>query len=441
MIPKRKLFSLVLLALPLITFSQENSPYSRYGVGNLTPQGNILNRGMGGISAGYSDATSLNYLNPASYGRLYYTTLDIGAQFDSRTLRSKNPEGKFNTKNGSISYLQVGFPLLVGNKKALEKKIGWGVNLGLKPVSNIAYKIQRDSRIANLDSITTIFEGSGGLNEVFAGTGVQLKNFAFGVNAGYVFGSKNHGTRLIFINDTINYLKSNSATRTSIGGLSLHTGAQYAFSLKKGDTVKGVLRVGAYARIKKNYNAKQDILRESFSFNAVTGSTDPLDSIFERNDQKGTVVLPATYGVGFTVEKEHWLYGADFEMTNWDDYTFYGQKDLVANNWTVKAGFQYYPAKSNSRKYSQFIRYRAGVSLGPDYIVADKKLPQFLVSIGAGLPLKLRQAYYETQRSVVNLGLEYGNRGNNSNNLRENMVRITAGFSLSDIWFRRYKYQ
>jgi hypothetical protein len=145
--------------------------------------------------------------------------------------------------------------------------------------------------------------------------------------------------------------------------------------------------------------------------------------------------------VGFTVERQHWLYGADFEMTNWDNYRFYGQKDLVQNSWLVKAGFQYYPAKLNSRKYGQFIKYRAGFSFGPDYIIADKKLPQFTVSMGAGLPLKLKRAFYETQYSVMNVLVEYGNRGNNSNNIRENILRIGLGFSLSDIWFRRYKYQ
>jgi hypothetical protein len=95
----------------------------------------------------------------------------------------------------------------------------------------------------------------------------------------------------------------------------------------------------------------------------------------------------------------------------------------------------------SSRKYSQFIKYRAGFFFGPDYIVADKKLPQFGVSIGAGLPLKLRQAFYETQKSVMNLAFEYGNRGNKNNNVRENIMRISVGFALSDLWFRRYKYQ
>ena len=438
MIPKRKLFILVLFALPLFTLSQENSPYSRYGIGNLVPQGNILNRGMGGISAGYSDPSTVNYLNPASYGRLTYTTLDLGAEVDKRTIKSTTPAAKMNTSNALMSYLQLGFPLLYGNKKAYEKKIGWGANFGLRPVSKINYKIEKDRR-TSIDSLATLFEGSGGLNEVFLGTGVQIKNFAFGFNVGYMFGNKTYSTRLIFINDTVNYLKSNSATQTSIGGVSLNGGVQYAIELKKRDTVKGILRIGAYGSLQKKYNASQDILRETFSYDA-NGATTHLDSVAETN-KKGNVQLPATFGVGFTVEKEHWLYGIDYETTTWNNYTFYGQKDQVKNNWTVRAGFQYLPAKLNSRKYSQFIKYRAGFVFGPDYISVDNKLPQFGVSVGAGFPLKLRRAYYETQNSIMNVALEYGNRGNKNNNIRENLMHISVGFSLSDIWFVRRKYQ
>jgi hypothetical protein len=441
MIPIRKLFIIVLFALPLFSFSQENSPYSRYGIGNLVQQGNIFSKGMGGISAGVADASTINYINPASYSKLVYTTLDVGLRIDSRTLKSSSPEGKFTSNNAVISYLQVGFPLLNGNKKATQKNISWGVNFGLKPISNINYSIQKENRINNIDSLATVYEGTGGLNEGFIGTGIQIKNFSFGINAGYVFGNKSYSTRSIFLNDTVNYQKSNYTTKTSIGGLSVNGGVQYAIQLKKHDTVKSILRIGAYGNLQKSYNATQDVLRETFSYNATTGNTDHLDSVYEKNGDKGKVILPATYGIGFTVENLHWLYGVDLETSNWNNYRFYGQKDLVQNNWTVKAGFQYLPAQLNSRKYGQFIKYRAGIYFGPDYIVADKKLPQFAVSVGAGLPLKLKRAFYETQYSVMNVALEYGTRGNNNNNVRENILHINLGFSLSDIWFRRYKYQ
>lgn len=435
MIPKRKLFLLVLFALPVFCFSQENSPYSRYGIGNLAPQGNIFNRGMGGVSAGFSDLATVNFLNPASYSNLVYTTLDIAAQVDSKTLKSNSVADKYTSNNAFVSYLQLGVPLLNGNKKAAKKNISWGLNFGLRPVSRINYDIQKNSRISNIDSLTTLYEGSGGVTAAFVGTGIRIKNFSFGANLNYYFGNKNYNTRLIFINDTVNYLKSNSGTQTNFGGLSLTGGIQYLIKIKG-----GALRLGGYGNLQKQYTATQDIIRQTFSYNPSTGSADKLDSIYENKNQKGTIVLPASYGVGFTVEKPHWMYGVDFEATNWNNYSFYGQKDQVQNSWMVKAGFQYFPADVESKKYWNFVKYRAGLYFGPDYITAGNKLPQFGVTAGAGFPLKLKRSFYETQYSVMNISVEYMNRGNGQNNITENTFRIGIGFALGDIWFVRRKY-
>ena len=63
-------FYLTILVLIISAFepvlAQDNSPYSRYGIGDLVPSTNIANRSMGGISAGYTDYLSVNFNNPAS---------------------------------------------------------------------------------------------------------------------------------------------------------------------------------------------------------------------------------------------------------------------------------------------------------------------------------------------------------------------------------------
>lgn len=157
--------------------------------------------------------------------------------------------------------------------------------------------------------------------------------------------------------------------------------------------------------------------------------------------------MPATFGIGFTVTNlsdnliERLVYGADFEMTNWNNYSFYGQKDAVKNNWIAKAGIQYYPASNSSRKYWNFVKYRAGLYFGPDYNVANNNLPQYGITIGGGFPLKIKRSFYETQYSLMNVALDYGNRGNSSNLVRESIFHVSLGFSLSDIWFTRQKYQ
>ena len=432
--PKYKLTCLLLAALPLFCFAQENSPYSRYGIGNIVPEGNIFNRGMGGVSDGFSDPVTVNNINPASYSNIVYTTLDVGVEYDGRIIKSQNPLGTFKSNNGIISYLQVAFPLLSDNKKAEKNKTSWGLAFGLTPISKINYKINGITR-TSIDSIATLYEGSGGVNEAFVGTALRLRNFSIGFNTGYLFGEKDYDTKILFI-DSVAFYKGDYDTKTRFGGMFLNAGFQYSVKIKG-----GYLRFGGYGNLQQQFNATKDFKVQTFDYNAGTGTTDKIDSVYENNNQKGKVQLPATFGGGFTIEKEHILLGADYETTNWDNYRFFGQKDLVKNSWLGKLGIQYFPSPDGSSKYFNNVRYRAGFSFGKDYIAADNNLPVYTVSVGGTFPLKLRHSFYDYQYSFMNISLEYGNRGNNSNNIKENTFKVGVGFSLSDRnWFVRRKF-
>lgn len=439
MIPKIKLTALLSIAFPFFGFAQENSPYSRYGVGNLTSPSNIANRAMGGISAGFSDPTYINTVNPASYSDLIYTTLDLGIEYDGRNLKSKNPEGNFKSNNAMIPYLEFGFPLLNGNKKAQKNKTAWGLTFGLKPISRINYKIQTSDRSA-IDSSSVLYEGNGGINQAFFGTGLKIKNFSIGINTGYLFGKKDYDNRLLFNNDTVDYYKAHYSTQSRFGGVFLNAGIQYAIDLNKDGKKNGVLRFGAYGNLQQKYHATKDDLRETFDYD-VNGVPHSIDTIYSNAGQKGKIQLPATIGAGFSLEKEHFLIGADFETTQWDNYLFFGEKDLVKNDWNTKVGLQYSPASTGSTGYFNYVKYRAGFSFGTDYIAVDNSLPVYTISVGGAFPLKLKHNFYERQYSVMNLTFEYGNRGNNNNNITENIYKISIGFSLSDVWFIRQKYQ
>jgi hypothetical protein len=436
--PKLKLIGLVLLALPIFSLAQENSVYSRYGIGNLTPQGNILNRGMGGLSAGFSDAASINFLNPASYADLRLITLDLALQVDSRTMVQQSPSDKFTSNNAFVPYLQLGIPLYSPwthpNKKATLQGFSWAANVGLRPLSKINYKIENFNRLQGIDSLSTVYEGTGGLNQAYIGTGVRFKNISFGVNVGYTFGRKNYSTKLEFINDTVNYIKTNSADNTQLGGLFVNGGIMYTDTLKH--KAFKLLKIGAYGNIGQNLKATKDIVRESFIYN-TSGGTSSLDSVYKA-EQTGKLKMPATFGIGFTISNAHLLTGLDFETTSWGNYEFFEQKDFVQNSWTLKGGFQYY--SGTGKKYLDFIKYRAGIYYGKDYINIDNNMPLIGITAGMGLPIQRRQYFADRRSAEMNFGIDYSARGNKKNNVRENILRISVGFSLSDLWFRRYKY-
>jgi len=431
---KIKFTCFILAASPLFCFAQLNSPYSRYGVGNMVSQANIANRGMGGISAAYTDPTSINTVNPASYSDLVYSTLDIGLEYDGLNLKSKTPQGIFKSNDGIIPYLEFGFPLLRGNKKAEKHKISLGMALGLKPISRINYKI--GSSTFSIDSSLTSYEGSGGVNEAFAGTGIRIKNFSIGFNTGYLFGEKDYDTRLLFNNDSLNYYKTHYGSRTRFGGMFLDAGMQYIIKMKK-----SALTLGAYGTLQRKYSGSKDNLLETFNYNAQTLAPQPIDTVSYISGQKGKVEMPATFGGGISYSNEHLLVGADYETTQWSNYRFFGKKDLVKNSWNAKIGIQYLPASSGNSGYFNFVKYRAGFSFGQDYIDVENSLPFYTISVGGSFPLKLKRSFYDNQYSIMNFTFEYGNRGNNNNNLTENIYKVSLGFSLSDIWFLRQKYR
>jgi hypothetical protein len=421
-----RLLSLVCFCFTSLSQAQTiNSPYSRYGLGDIVPTQNILNRGMGGVSAAYYDFSSINYLNPASYARLQATTLDIGIELDNRSLRAINPPRKFTAYSPSISYLQLGFPLVKGK---------WGMNIGLNPITRISYKIERNERLPDIDSVNTLFEGTGGAYEAHIGTGLMpFKHLTIGLNIGYLFGSKDYSTRRSFVNDSVFYYKSNHETRTNYGGISLNGGIQYTIEIDK----TSWLRLGAYGSLKREFNGTQDILRETFEYNSNSGGTDTVDVVFHDKDIKGKVTYPANFGAGFVFDKiGKWMIGVDYTKQSWSQYRFFGETEPVRDSWQWNIGGQILP--KGGKNYWSNVAYRAGFTLGKDYITVDNDLPKWSVSMGIGLPM--RKPAYTNQFSIINTTLEFGQRGDKSNLVRESFFRVAFGFSLSDIWFLKRKY-
>ena len=167
------------------------------------------------------------------------------------------------------------------------------------------------------------------------------------------------------------------------------------------------------------------------------------DSIFEQKEVKGNIKYPSTVGIGATFMSKHWIYGVDVETANWSNYTYYGQTDQLKDNYTVRAGVQYYPAKEGtpSKKYFNFVKYRVGAYYGSDYIQVNKSRPEYGFTIGTGMPLtSLQRLSYSGEYVVLNTSVEFGNRGNRQTNIRESSMRYCIGISMNARWFQKAKY-
>ena len=456
-------FSLSVLLTTAIfpAFSQDNSPYSRYGLGDLTPSTNVNSRAMGGIAAGLTDLPApltINYANPASYSFFQASKeaksrklatgraiLDIGINLDNRTLVEPNNTERFGTSNLLFSHVQIGVPL----------RKNWGLSFGIRPVSRVSYKITSAERITDpgtgqpIDSAGTLNQGDGGGFLPNIGTGfnfrIGTKNaIALGVSAGYLFGSKDISTHRYFLNDTVTYNAGNYQTKTTYGNILFNGGLQYVRDLNKGYA----LTIGAYGNLKRSLNASQDIIRETYFFDENQGNV-RIDSVYEEKDIKGKIIYPSSYTAGFVLrrsfdfekKKGDWLVGVDFVKNNWDEYRNYSSVDpTVRSNWQVRVGGQLRPFPT--ARYFSNVAYRAGFFVGPDYVHVDnKKLNTWGASLGFGLPLlNFSRTTAPNQATLINLSLEYIRRGSNDNLLKENLFRVSFGLSLSDLWFIKRKY-
>jgi hypothetical protein len=407
---------------------------------------------MGGISAGYVDFLSINFNNPASYGsfqsfreakgkKILYgrAILDLGVNMENHTLIEPDKTGKFTSSNILFSHVQVAVPL----------RSNWGLSFGLRPITRIGYKMSQSGKVIDAvtglptaDSALTLSQGDGGAYLASIGTGVRIKNFSIGANVGYMFGRQDYSSRKSIINDTVAYNSGNFETKTSYGNLYFNAGLQYQIRLDSST----FMVLGAYGNMKQKLNATQDLVRETYYYDANAGNV-RIDSVYEKNGVKGKIEYPSSFTAGFVIQRlagiknGGWLVGVDFSQTSWKNYTFYGQPDSLRNNWTIRFGGELRPSLSSARKgYFGNVAFRAGFFFGPDYIQVKEKLPVMGVSFGLGLPIRNYNRLSPGQATLINLAFEYVKRGNNNNLLKENMFRVSASFSLSDFWFAKKKY-
>ena len=420
--------------------AQENSPYSRYAAGELSQNRNILSRGMGGVATAYSESlsqifgNSINLNNPAALGAISRTLFELGGEVDVRILKSNNSPEKFQSVNTNISYIQLGVPL--SSDRMRLKGNGAGISFGLRPYSRIDYKISQDVTYSGTDTVNTLYEGNGGLNLANFSAGVKLKGLSLGFTAGYLFGNKQISTAKRFFYDTVAYYNSAREVNDQFSGLFLSTGLLYEL---KFDSAKS-LRFGGIVNWQKNINATTNSLSRTIGYSAE-GETYSIDTVSYISGTKGKLVLPAAYSAGVVYTSPHLILGADFDLTQWDNYRYFGKADEVKNNWTFRLGAQYFPAtyRTSVRKYWSFVKYRAGFYYGPDYInLNNTQRPEYAATLGAGFPLTRVNSF---DLVTLNSAIEIGGRGNKENvSVRENFVRFSFGISMSAKWFIQRKY-
>lgn len=412
--------SIVLLLLSSLSAiaqnsNKENSPYSRFGIGEMRNSNNVMLRGMASASVAYVGQFNVNTANPASYSSLKLTTYEAAGEANSRNIQTNTD--KYRTGMATLSYMHIGIPM----GKYM------GMALGLRPVSRVYYRMNDTTNIPDFGSAIKAYVGDGSLNQGFVGFGGKYKGISLGFNFGYIFGNIENVSSLMPLDASSNkVLGSDFITHTRIGGVYWDAGASYEYNIKE----KLGMRVGATFATSQKLIGVKDQYWIGYRYES--------DTAYRTVDLRDKIVMPMKYGIGvqlFSTGK--WAAGADFTTANWSQYRNFGMTDSLASSaYKIAVGGEYTPDINETRKYLQRVTYRLGAYYGTDPVMLrGVQLDYYAVTAGMTLPFKKNTARMQTS-------IEIGRRGTTSNGLfRENFVKFGLGISLNDKWFIKRKYE
>lgn len=399
-----------------------NSPYTRYGLGNLVENGlDPKTTAMGGLHYGIQRYDLINTANPASYAAL--DTLSF--IFDAGVFGSlSNLKTEQLTDNGSyisLSHLLFGFPVTRW----------WKSSFGVLPFSYVGYDIYHTEEIEDFTKATYVYNGTGGLNQLYWGNGFNIgKKLSVGFNLKFMFGS-------ISRNRGITFPDSTEMKNTFITG-SIRPNDFYGeigFQYKTGLPQDHFLVIGGMFAPEVSISSKASRVVTTY-FGKINTAQRFYDTIDVRLNEPGEFTLPIRTGVGISAGKRgQWMAGADFLWQNWENYTYYGQSDSLLNRWTIAIGGEYVPDARSTANYLNRATYRLGAHYGKTPLnLKNRHIDEFGISFGVGLPIK-------KSRSTVNLSAIIGRRGTIQDGLiQENFVRFTLGVNVYENWFIKSKY-
>jgi hypothetical protein len=447
-----------------------NSPYSRYGIGDVNNRVYGQGYGMGGTTIALQNDTTpmffINTSNPASYVSNRLVTAELGLNYNR--IRLLTTDTKKNLNSSSFGYVSIAFPF----------KRWWGGSFGLLPYSSVGYNISDEQTITNIGKVDFSYEGTGGISQAYFGNAIKplnglprmflqskkyhqlkadhnyhkinkilnrrrsLSSLAFGANASYLFGNIENKRASVF--SSSNSFNTQSSTISRVGDVYFDYGIQYAHSIDsiKGRDLKENVKIifGATFAAQTDINAKIDSLSVNY-YRSGAGYDFTKDTVEYVEGHKGTITLPMTLGFGLGFKKgDRWLVAGDFEMQNWSNFQSFNQNQGLKNSMRISVGTQYVPnAKAGLKQYMKRVNYRLGAHYSQTAIeLKNSQLSEYAVSIGLGFPVG--RNYLLQNFSMVNMGVEIGERGTTNNGLiKEQFFKATLGFTINDRWFVKPK--
>lgn len=436
---------LMILLVPILGWAQpkDNSPYSRFGIGDIYDDNFIGSQHMGGLGASFIDPYNINIVNPASLSYLATASFDIGLHAEYSTLKDIENQ-RIGRWNGNLNYMSLSFPLQNALNDILDRKerdINLGMGFTLMPYSTVGYDISTFFFDENFGTYEVNYQGSGGSYQFLWSNGVRYKNWAFGINTGYLFGKISNLTRINFP-DTEAAFGSNLDNSTNISGFVWRMGLMYTHFLNKSknendqDTDYKKLVFGIYGNSKSGLNYNSNTFETSIL--GLPDGSQVIDTFMDIRGDKSEGKLPSEFGAGISyVDGSKLMLGVNYETTAWSQFEGNFVNNNLKDTYKLSFGGYYRPNYKSITSYLSRVYYRFGgfYQKVPVEIAQGEDISDYGISFGLGMPF-----FYQRKISHANLGVTLGWRGLNTS-IEERYLRFTFSFTFNDDeWFIKRKY-
>ncbi len=422
----------LLLCVSFVAHGQANSgysPYSIFGVGDLSRQGTAYNRTMGGVGVATRSNRFINILNPAAVtarDSLAFMA-DFSLYGDNKVFAQNDIKSVNNTFN--INDCVISFPLW--NTSAMM--------LGISPYSDTGFGYSFDYSdpdvIGHTGNISYSASGSGSIYKLFTAAGITFwDRLSVGAEMDFYFGNLTK-TFVTSISDaSYNSISGSTSLQASA------VGGKFGLQYEQPIGTKSKLTLGATYSTGADMKGYYEDARYSVGYAAS-------DTLYYKMDTLGmtrSARIASEIGVGVSFRyADKWMLAFDYTRSDWrntgvESISGFSASSPFATSLSeaYRLGFEIVPNRNDIRYYFNKVAYRAGAYYKKEnFLLNGRAISSMGITLGATLPI------YRWYNGLT-LGLELGQRGSLSDGLiRERYFSFSVGVNIFDIWFQKPRYE
>ena len=424
----------VFLVISVCVSAQEGtygaySPYSIFGIGDISKEGTAYNKSMGGTGIATRNNRVINYLNPAAVTAR--DSLSFMADFGLVQQNTLYRQGDLKSGNNTFNIYDFIMTFPIYRSSAFM--------VGITPYSDIGYDFStietNPDIIGNTGNIEYDSYGTGSVYQAFIGAGVTFwKRLSVGAEAIYYFGNLDKVTNMNYSDDS--YRSLNSGSELMIRGVTGKFGLQYEQNL--GGNVFMV--IGATYKLSTGMKGYATNYRYAVQSSVTDSLRHHVDTLAASGLRFGDEL-----GVGISIRGgDKWNAEFNYLRSDWRKSGMDKAAGFAVNGESVftttvsqsfRAGFEYVPNRNDIRYYMKTCSYRLGFYYDRAYYKLDgNNVNSMGVTLGITLPVF-------KYHNGISLGVDLGQRASTRNDMiRERYATFVIGFNIHDLWFRKIQY-